>query len=352
MRIHFNKIFIISIIILCFASSVCFASFIRQTDLEFYANQDNTIDVKMTIDYETLTTDDISFIIYGEISNAGGFDENGNLSCIVYEKTYGSQIICKREENIQNNYSVTFTYKMDNIIFEENKMNKTIDTFLFEYGIIEPTDELRILFVLPEGYGLLDTETIPDYYPPDAETLVIDGRKVALEWTETNLVIGNSYFFKATYEKMTKPSIINNGDPYPRSYKIIASVVVVGLLCFMIIVSFSKTKKYRKKEEVEEEVIEEEIDEEVKVEEEKKNIEDVMLISLLKEDEKKVFNIICASGGIGKQRQIARATRFSPAKTSHIVKGLSARGLIDVRREGRTTRIELTKKAEEFLKKK
>ena len=351
MRIHFTKIFIISIILLCFASSVCFASFIRQTNLEFYANQDNTIDVKMTIDYETLTTDDISFIIYGKISKAGGFDENGNLSCIVYEKTYGSQILCKREENIQNNYSVTFNYKLDNIIFEENKMNKTIDTFLFEYGIIEPTDKLRILFVMPEGYGLLDTETIQSYSPPDAEILVIDGRKVALEWIEKNMIIGNSYFFKANYEKMTKPIIINNGDPYPRSYKIIASVVVVGLLCFMVIVSFSKTKKYRK-EEAEDEELEEEKDEEVKVEEEKKNIEDVMLISLLKEDERKVFNLICASGGVSKQRQIARATRFSPAKTSHIVKGLSARGLIDVRREGRTTRIELTKKAEEFLKKK
>ncbi|MCK5177353.1 MAG: hypothetical protein KAQ92_06510, partial [Candidatus Aenigmarchaeota archaeon] len=111
-------------------------------------------------------------------------------------------------------------------------------------------------------------------------------------------------------------------------------------------------KKKKTTESKEEEVEEaENTEEESKKDAEKKNIEDVMLVSLLKPDEKKIFDLICASGnGITKQRQIARTTRFSPAKVSHIVKSLSVRGLVDVIRQGRTTRIELTKKAKDFLK--
>ena len=349
MQTCFKKSFVISIIVLYFLSSICFASFIRQTSLDFYANQYNTINVEMTIDYETLTTDDISFVIYSKIKNVEGFDENGKLDCLVNEKTYGSQIICTRIKNIQENYSINLNYEMENVIFEEKKLNKTIDTFLFEYGIIEPTDELRILFVIPEGYGLLDAN---NNYPSEGNIKVIDGRRVGIEWIEENLTIGKSRFFKVQYEKITKPVVPNDEEEDPINYKLTLSVIIVVLLGIIIILSFSKTKKTKKKKTTESEKKEEsENIEALNEETEKKNIEDVMLISLLKPDEKKVFDLICASGnGITKQRQIARTTKFSPAKVSHIVKSLSVRGLVEVIRQGRTTRIELTKKANDFLK--
>ncbi|RLG15026.1 MAG: hypothetical protein DRN66_00280 [Candidatus Nanohalarchaeota archaeon] len=351
MRLHF-RVIIISALAIYFLSSLGFASFIKETSLKLNVNEDNTIDVKMTIDYASLSTNDVSFVINGRIPYAKGSDKNGEMNCSVHEKPYGTQIICKRKENIQINYSATILYKMSNVIFEEKKMNKTIDTFLFEYNIVEPTEKLHILLIIPAGYGLLDAAQMQAYYPPNPNIRVIDGRRVGVEWTEQNLSIGKSYFFKANYEKISN-AVINNED-YPRSYKIIMSVVVVGLLCLVVLLLFSKAKKIREKKSLipdEDDEAVEGVETEEKKEEEKKNIEDVMLISLLKEDEKKVFDLICASsGGISKQREIARATGFSPAKTSHVIKSLSARGLINLTRQGRTTRIEFTEKANEFLK--
>ena len=354
MKLQFRVIVIFAFAIY-FLTSLGFASFVRQTSLELDVNEDNTIDVKMTIDYASLSTNDVSFVINGRIEDAKGLDENGEMNCTVHEKSYGAQIICKREKNIQNNYSVTILYKMSNAIFEEKRMNKTIDTFLFEYNIIEPTDKLHILLIIPAGYGLINTTQMQAYYPPNPNICVIDGRRVGVEWTEQNLSIGNSYFFKANYEKISN-HVIDDNEDYPRIYKIIMSVVMVGLLCLVILLLPSRVKKIREKKSMipdEDDEIAGKIEKEEKKEEEKKNIEDVMLISLLKEDEKKVFDLICASsGGIGKQREIARATRFSPAKTSHVIKSLSARGLVNIIRQGRTTKIELTEKANEFLKSK
>ena len=351
------RVFILSVFTIFLLSSLCFASFIRETSLELNANENNTIDVKMTIDYESLSTNDISFIINGKVYNVEGSDENGKMNCTVREKSYGAQIICKRKKNIQFNYSVIILYKMNNIIFEERKMNKTIDTFLFEYNLVEPTDKLNVLFILPAGYGLVNEIPLQAYYPPNASICVINGRRVGIKWTEQNLSIGKSYFFKTTYEKILKPIIKN--DESSKYYKII-SLIIIGLLCIIVLIIFFKNKKKEKQKntisdeenEIREKNKEEEKEEEKKEENERKNIEDVMLFSLLKEDEKKVFDLICASsGGISKQRQIARTTRFSPAKTSHLIKNLNARGLITITREGRTTRIELTEKAKEFLKK-
>ncbi|OYT34200.1 MAG: hypothetical protein B6U87_02415 [Candidatus Aenigmarchaeota archaeon ex4484_52] len=350
-----------AVLITLFGSKIAFASFINETYLELNANEYGIIDVKMINIYKTLTTDDVSFVIYGKVSDVFAKDINGELNCTANEKPYGTQIICKRKQNIKENYNVELEFRLKNVISKNKEQNKTISVFLFEYSIIEPIDKLHILFILPEGYALLN-EKFNSYYPFTENIIVVDGRKFGIDWTLGNLTIGKSHFFKVYYEEVGKHSIIipdNKDDNISKEKEnndlnIKSKIYIIILLLIVIIVLFFETKRIskenkipEKKQELQEQIRDEKIKEEAGKKTE--NANDAILLSILKPDERIIFDLICASNGIAKQRQIARTTRFSPAKVSHIIKSLSARGLIDIQRQGRSTRIELTKKAKDFF---
>ena len=69
-------------------------------------------------------------------------------------------------------------------------------------------------------------------------------------------------------------------------------------------------------------------------------------MKILKNDERKVIDIIKERGGMCKQRVIVRETDFSKAKVSRLVKDLEERGLLRTEKAGRSKKVYIKKSSE------
>jgi uncharacterized membrane protein len=69
-----------------------------------------------------------------------------------------------------------------------------------------------------------------------------------------------------------------------------------------------------------------------------------VILSVLDEYERRIFDLIVAAGGTVNQRKIVQETNLSKAKVSRVVKSLVERGVIEVERIGRTNKLKVLKK--------
>jgi len=224
----------------------------------------------------------------------------GNYECEARSKDWGSLIICDFSEVKEGGRAL-------NIKFTATKTLKEMEkNIFFNANIKTPQNVGRMLLkvVLEKGYVLIEapegsTTLVP--YSPSNGIEGSDGRRIFVEWERKNVEKGDGIDVSVAYEKIG-PSVSGNQN---------ITFLFIGLLILLIAVLVGT--RGRKKESPK--------------------------LDILKDNEKKVLDIINQRGGLCKQRVIVRETDFSKAKVSRLVKDLEERGLITTEKIGRTKKI-------------
>lgn len=266
--------------------------------------------------YEDMTTIDAVYIIFAPSDNFSARDKNGLMKCTPTPQAYGVSLSCRPNTNETDkmNYSVTFDFDI------KNAAVKTADahTFSYVYSITEPTKSLEVLLALPEGTGIVKSDVFRPY-SPDA-IVGSTGRQVTLDWLFNQTELGKAYTFTAIYENVGSFDTPSQRPSPPSQASIYAKYSTIAALFFAaaFAVLLWRFLIYRSK-----------------------NIGDIL--SILRDDERKVVEIIASAKGKCKQKLIVQSTNFSKAKVSRILSGLSERGIVDIIPSGRTNNVVLSK---------
>ena len=301
--------------VLFVSSNNAYSTEIDQYNVTIDVSSEELAFVQMRAIYNSLTTENLSFVFFNQFSNFKAADDQGLLSCVFSKSAIGTEVICdphsnRKTINKSNPYSVALSFDVHDIVAK-----RQTPLVLFIHLVANPTDTLRVRMVLPEGKILPESQEILPYYPENAQ-IGGTGRRVIVEWNLNKPELGNRINFTINYESTLSKSLA-------------VIITVVVLLILIVVVFFYYRSRQTKAETV---------------------------ISILKEDEKKVIDVIRAHGGSCKQKDIVKETDFSKAKVSRIVTLLEERGLLRKDRKGRTNKVFLsdgkTKKKEKTEEKK
>jgi uncharacterized membrane protein len=293
------------IIIVKLFATVSFIAFILFSSVAFaqisYYGIDTSLDkngksyIELTIIFSEII-DNLKFNFFGKIEN---FTASDNARCVV-KVLEVSFIDC--------NLSLTEANKTVKIKFETNDFVKIAeDKFYFngDFSLGKNIIDAVSLVKLPEGMVIVN-DTI---FPKGASTMT-DGRRIGVVWSIGNVSSDQALKFQVMYEPTEKVS------PLPFQQLIITVPIVAFVVAFFV---YSRVRKPKE-----------------------------VILSVLDDYEKKVINIITAAGGEVNQKKVVQETNLSKAKVSRIVKNLVNRGLIEVKRLGRTNKLKLMKKKFEF----
>lgn len=231
----------------------------------------------------------------------------GNYTCESLPKSWGALISCDFSQVKEGG-------RVLNIKFTTSETIREIeDEILFSADVKTPQDVKKMILkvVLEKGYILIEepegsTTKVP-YSPKDGNE-GSDGRRIFIEWERKDVKRGEGIDVSVTYERIL-PRVEGNQN---------IIFLMIGLLILVIIMLVGIRSKGKQDLDT----------------------------SILKENEKKVIDIIKERGGMCKQRAIVRETDFSKAKVSRLVKDLEERGLIKTEKEGRSKKIYIKKKGD------
>lgn len=302
-----KRLILCAVLFLILLPNLSYASRISSHTISIDLDAVEQAHMVVTLDYKEITTEKLSYLVFGRVSNVKAEDFVGTLECELEHKTYGAQVSCRPNVDATTNYTVTLHFDVEDLV------SKSVDAYLFryDYGVKDPTDNIKLEVTLPEGTGLVETtDKFKPYFPEDASVGSKFGRRVVLTWENLNPELGKTYTFTVTFEALM-------GFNYNYLYILIA--VVIGLIIY-----FWWSRRTTKIETI---------------------------LSVLKEDEKKVLEIILEKGEECKQRDIVRGTTFSKAKVSRIIADLEDRRLIRKKPVGRVNKIVLVDRGLKKMKK-
>ncbi len=273
------------------------ASVIDSQKITVDLKSDGSAHISSTMTYGELTSIEFPYTVFGRVSGFSAKDSGGVLKCSATLQSYGGVYSCKPNSKESKNYSMSLEYDAENMIIPTSNAY----TVSYMYVANTPLKNLEILLIMPEGTGLVNDDAVKPY--PEA-TVGSTGRRTTLEWSLTSPELGKTYTFTATYEQLGQ--IINYYGNYSRY------IAIFFALAFVFVAwrywAYRKTNKGT-------------------------------VLSVLKDDEKKVFDIILQNKEKCKQNVIVQGTNFSKAKVSRILSDLEVRGLIEKIRVGRTNRV-------------
>ncbi|MDI6798849.1 MAG: MarR family transcriptional regulator [Candidatus Aenigmarchaeota archaeon] len=256
-------------------------------------------DVKLTITF-VKPESSFSFDVIGKVENFTASSISGPIDCSV-KAGLVSAISCSFNLT-QEKRTIEFNFKTNDFVkAQDNKY--FLDA---ELGIGKDIASTFVSVKLPEGMALHSenfTESKISF--PENATTVTGGRSIIVFWRLDDVKSTQSLRFQVLYEKIAATPTVR------LSYIIALGLVIASVLGFVIV-------KLRKPEK--------------------------LVLSVLDDFERKVMDILIASGGVVNQKKIVRETNLSKAKVSRVVKSLVNRGLIEVERIGRTNKLKLKKK--------
>jgi uncharacterized membrane protein len=246
-----------------------------------------------------------NFTIKGNVENLNASSNAGPVSC---ELTSGLITPVHCSLNLTKEKRTVY------IDYETPSFVKISDKHFFygDFSLGKSIDSMVVFLTLPEG--MVPVKEMESTFPPNATaSWDLSGRKLTLTWSLSNLTADRSLIFQVLYENM-QPSAVSKAIWY-----IIPLVIISVVLITLFIV-----RRMKKSREV--------------------------VLSVLDGFERKVMDVIIASGGTVNQRKVVQETNLSKAKVSRVVKSLEERGLIEVERLGRTNRLKARKKILEWIK--
>lgn len=267
----------------------------------------DTTEATLHINYTDITSKQISTLVPAshQPSNVRGSLHDGEVDCRYIDNK--NEIICDPAE-LRDNYSITIKYSTPD---PTDSTNGYIE-FNHISRILTSTDTYSLKVLLPEGYGLIESEDI-DPLTPDAETSS-EGRKIHITWKEKNPELGSTLEFTAKYQEL---NVLNIFPGYTAIALTLVLILVAGVIAF------------RLRSSKEEETIS-------------------SILPILKEDEREVLMHMVEKDGECEQKDLVENLDYSKAKISRLVKNLKERNLIEKIKEGRKNRLTLKRKIGEI----
>ncbi|MEM5790697.1 MAG: winged helix-turn-helix transcriptional regulator [Candidatus Aenigmatarchaeota archaeon] len=246
--------------------------------------------------------DEFIFAIKGRVEN-------------LVAKTLGESIECEEKFSgitlISCKLNLTKERRTIEISFETEDFIKDMDGKFIFTADLSLGDNISSVFVsvkLPEGMALINEEIPGRISFPESSSILSDGRHIIVTWKMDEIIKSQPLIFQIIYEPISKQAF-----SISISY-LVSFGAIIFLISFLIFYFF-----YLKKPKE-------------------------LVLSVLDDFEKRVLNCIIEAGGEVKQKKIVNETNLSKAKVSRIVKSLEKRGLIEIKRLGRSNLLKLVKK--------
>lgn len=296
--------------------------------------------VIMTVKNEQNTTKitKISYPFTGEIKNLKTYDDVGGLESISEYRKGKTYITTNLRRPLLYGESLNITAEF----ITENAVSFFDNTYIFStsYSLFANVKDFELVLKLPEGMGIINTET--DIIPAPYE-MTTDGKSIILKWHENNPKEFRVFVRfkpllpeteisekeKSTEEDNTSANLKEQsqlqGGSNDRENRILYLKLLIPVIAALIILAafliyFLLIRK--KKDEIYEK------------------------IDILKEDEQLVIKLVAEEDGI-EQRELQNKTGFSKAKLSKILSELEKRGVIRKESIGKKNRIYLAEKLRE-----
>jgi len=222
-------------------------------------------------------------------------------SCDIQKRVLGTDINClipasqRTLVSIEYDSTETLIKKDGYVLFSDS------------FRMFMDTNTLSVIIKLPEGAGL--KEPIENSYTPSGALKGSDGRRLILSWLENDFKQGERFDVSIASEKFIE--IIPSSLPV-EGFLVIIFVLFIG---FFALYRFYLSKRFLK-----------------------------LVLPILKEDEKIIFDCLMKHGNGVNQKVIVRESKYSKAKVSKVLKSLKERGIIKLERIGRTNKIYIEKK--------
>jgi len=257
--------------------------------------------VQMTITFSELVKE-FNFTVVGSVQNFKVNSTAGSQDCIL--KVSGITMINCKLNLTQEKRTVIFNFET----FDYMKDLGGKFFFDTDFSLGKNIEQLAVSVRLPEGKAIV-SETVPNRISfPEVANIMSDGRRIIITWRFTQVQAAQSMKFQILYETIIVPPLFD----FRIRYALLAGGAI-GLIS-----TFVYLRYFRKPEKV--------------------------ILSVLDEYERRIFDLIVAAGGTVNQRKIVQETNLSKAKVSRVVKSLVERGVIEVERIGRTNKLKILKK--------
>lgn len=246
---------------------------------------------------------------FAEISEKGNVVINYTLmpenttQVKIYIENPGEFLLPEECEKTDLN-TIKCNFSVDKIKFTETSHVKSYkEKFGFEKNIMVFDSVRRSVFLvkLPEGALLPQNGT--KFFPLYGK-IGTDGRRIFVVWERKDIEKGEIQGMKIFYEFPEK----KEKTEFPWFFVIIGFVIVAFTIIFSVRYLISKRRKEIKE----------------------------MILPVLKDDEKKVMEIVFNYPKGVNQKKIVQESNYSKAKISKVLKSLSERGLVKLERRGRT----------------
>jgi len=245
---------------------------------------------------------DFNFTVVGSIQKFSVNSTAGPQNCILQVSVL-TVINCKLNLT-QDQRTIILNFDTFDFIKDLN------GRFLFnsDFSLNREIEQMTVSIRLPEGKALVG-ETVPNRISfPDKANILSDGRHIIVEWRLSRVQVDDPLKFQVLYENIILQPLFD----FRIRYLLIAGAVIGVASAFIYLRYFRKPEK--------------------------------VILSVLDEYERKIFDIIVAAGGTINQRKVVQETNLSKAKVSRVVKSLVNRGVIEVERLGRTNKLKILKK--------
>lgn len=300
MMMFLKRELIISVLIVSFIASSGVCSKIDNIQMVIDIKEDNAALFNVTINYiEELEMSD--FYTLAKIDNIQVFKGNEEINCSVEEMPLGTSIVCK---NVYTK-KITYVFYAQNLI----ESGKRLSIFSYQFPITTLINRLDILVKIPLGSVIADEAALEytglkPFYPENG-VKGSDGRRIFVEWKFENPRLGETVRISTIYEKILREEGTN------LYFIIIPIFSILFLFSILILITIRKRKDISK------------------------------VLPILNDAERVIMEFILKSPEVLDQRKIVRATGFSKAKVSRVLKDLEARGLIKREKVGRATKVKL-----------
>lgn len=234
--------------------------------------------------------------------SAHTFEASSTLSehsCSIEEKDYGSLITCDLPEGEGGRLSLDF--------ITNEIVRHTGEHYYFEDDLNAPyyTEDMVYNARLEEGYVLIDGDMDTPFpvFSPGYGQEGSDGRRIYVIWSTEDIDEGDGIRTRLSFERTEEPE------------EGFGEVYIVGIGVALVLALLLIGSSLGKEEEG--------------------------IPQALKDDERKIMEIVESSGGEIKQKRIVDNVEFSKAKVSRLIHDLKERGLLETKKVGRTNRVRL-----------
>jgi uncharacterized membrane protein len=282
-------------------ANIAFAQ-IQYYGIDASVNERGRTFIKLTITFAG-PEKNLNFNIIGKVENFSASSIAGPVNCNVKSDAI-SFINC--------NLSLTRDKRTVEISFETNDFVKKLgDKFYFDgdLSLNRPVSQVYASVKLSEIYRLADQDLADKIsFPQNVTTISESGRRIMIVWNLINIPEFQPLRFQFFYEELQPPPVFSIRLRYFVAFGVVAASIIIYLIL-----------RFKRKPEK-------------------------LILSVLDDYERKVIDVIVASGGTVNQKKVVQETNLSKAKVSRVVKSLVERGVVEVERIGRTNKLKLIKK--------